>query len=95
MKKKMKLEPLAFSFTKLLLNNKDKDWNDLIFRETMANAFRYCVDKRIEWLKSRFDDLNIGCCDDACIACLKDYRALIDLAFPDLIHVSHKTRGKE
>ncbi len=43
-------------FKRLLDNNKDKDWNDLTFRETMADAFRFNINKRIEWLRKEVKD---------------------------------------
>ncbi len=43
-------------FRRLLDNNKDEDWNDSTFRKTMVDAFRFNVNKRINWLKENLDD---------------------------------------
>ena len=45
------MNTIKHDFRKLLDNNSDKDWNDLTFRQTMADAFRFNVDKRVELLK--------------------------------------------
>ena len=39
---------LMKDFEKLIENNKDKDWNDNVFRETIANAFTFTAIKYIE-----------------------------------------------
>ena len=38
-------------FESLLRNNSNRDWEDEEFRNTMADAFRFNVNNRIEWLK--------------------------------------------
>ena len=42
----MKME-LKEKFEKLMQNNSKQDWNDIIFRATMKNAFLYCADNHI------------------------------------------------
>ena len=46
-----KMNTIKQDFRKLLDNNSDKDWNDLTFRQTMADAFGFNVNKRVELLK--------------------------------------------
>ena len=65
------MNTIAQDFRKLLDNNSDKDWNNLTFRQTMADAFRFNVDKRVGILKEKLDtDQN---------------RELVNEAFPEEI----------
>lgn len=47
----MKDKELKEIFKRLLDNNKDEDWDNLIFRETMADAFRFASLKVYENMK--------------------------------------------
>ncbi len=44
------MKSLEKKFKKLLENNKDKDWNNLTFRQTITDAFRYCAEKHFKEL---------------------------------------------
>ena len=43
------------AFQKLMENNKDKNWNDPVFRQTMVNAFGYTVNRKVEELRERMN----------------------------------------
>ncbi len=46
-------------FSRLVKNNSKKNWNFPVFRHTMANAFRYNIEERVELLKERIKSMDI------------------------------------
>ncbi len=53
---------LKEKFTKVIENNKDKDWNNPVFRETLSCAFRFAVTKEIEerFFTKHGEDVSLG-----------------------------------
>ncbi len=74
------MNTITHDFRKLLDNNSDKDWNDLTFRQTMADAFEFNVDKRVELLKETIKNNQI---DEIYINEELSLFEVIDKAFPE------------
>ena len=49
------MKKIEEAFQALADNNKDKDWNNPVFRNTMKNAFLYCANQHLEEQKKNYD----------------------------------------